>query len=157
MSVNGVLIVLVQPFSGRVISRWRRSAVLACAATLIGLGFGLHALSFTVPLAMAAVAVWTLGEILGAAVYPSVVADLAPPELRGSYQGAFHMSWGLASCVAPAVGAWVLGRHGGAMLWGSCLLLGLLAAAWNLAIAEARRRHLELLRTRHVGVSASVD
>ncbi len=32
---------------------------------LTGLGFGLHALSFTaVPLAMVAVAVWTLGEIL---------------------------------------------------------------------------------------------
>jgi MFS family permease len=157
VSVNGVLIVLLQPFTGRVISRWRRSTVLACAAALTGLGFGLHTVSFTVPLAMAAVAVWTVGEILGAAVSPSVVADLAPPELRGSYQGAFHMSWGLASCVAPAVGAWVLSRHGGAVLWGGCLLLGLIAAAWSLAIADARRRHLELLRTQHVGVSASVD
>lgn len=157
MSVNGVLIVLLQPFIGRAVTRWRRSAVLACAATLTGLGFGLHTLSFTAVLAMVAVAVWTLGEILAAAVSPSVVADLAPPELRGSYQGAFHMSWGLASCVAPAVGASVLGHHGGSMLWGGCLLMGLLAAVWNLSIAEARRRHLEVLRTRFPGVSANVD
>ena len=157
MSVNGVLIVLLQPFIGRVVTRWRRSAVLASAAVLTGLGFGLHTMSFTVLLAMAAVAVWTVGEILGAAVSPSVVADLAPPELRGSYQGAFHMSWGLASCVAPAVGAWVLDHHGGALLWGGCLLLGLLAAAWSLAIADARRLHLEQLRTRYAGVSTSVD
>jgi MFS family permease len=157
MSVNGVLIVVLQPFIGRIVTRWRRSIMLACAAALTGLGFGLHTLSFNVPLAMAAVAVWTLGEILGAAVSPSVVADLAPPELRGSYQGAFQMSFGLALCTAPAVGAWMLERQGYSVLWGGCLLLGLLAAVWNLAIANARRRHLELLRTQHAGVSTSVD
>ncbi|HEX8700637.1 MAG TPA: MFS transporter [Myxococcaceae bacterium] len=157
MSVNGVLIVALQPFVGRGVGRWRRSTVLVAAAALTGLGFGLHSLSFTMLLAMVAVAVWTLGEILSAAVSPSVVADLAPPELRGSYQGAYAMSWGLASCVAPAVGAWVLDHHGGSLLWGGCLLVGLLAAAWHMSIADARRRHLEVLRTRHVGVSTNVD
>jgi MFS family permease len=157
MFVNGALIVLVQPFIARMVTRWRRSAVLALAAVLTGVGFGMHAVSITVPLAMLAVGVWTLGEILGATVSPALVADLAPAELRGSYQGAFSMAWGLASCLAPALGGWVLERHGGASLWGGCLLLGLLAGAWNLAVADARRRHLELLRTRTSGVSASVD
>ncbi|MBN1207029.1 MAG: MFS transporter [Myxococcaceae bacterium] len=157
MFVNGALIVLAQPFIARMVAPWRRSSVLALAAVLAGLGFGLHALSFTVPLAMLAVGVWTLGEILGATVSFAVVADLAPPELRGSYQGAFSMAWGLAFCLAPAVGGWVLGHHGSSVLWGGCLLLGLLAGAWNLAVADARRRHLELLRTRHPDVSASLD
>jgi MFS family permease len=157
MAVNCALIVLVQPFSARVVSKWRRSAVLASAAVLMGLGFGLHTLSFNLPLAMAAVAVWTLGEILNATVSPSVVADLAPAELRGSYQGAFQMSWGLAFCVAPALGGWVLGRYGGLTLWGGCLLLGLLAGAWNLAAADSRRRHLEMLRARSASVSANRD
>jgi MFS family permease len=157
MAVNCVLIVLVQPFSARLMSRWRRSAALASAAVLMGLGFGLHALSFNVPLAMLAVVVWTLGEMLNATVSPSVVADLAPAELRGSYQGAYHMSWGLAFCVAPALGGWVLGRHGGPTLWGGCLLLGLIAGAWHLSAAGSRRRHLEMLRAQSVSVSAAVD
>jgi MFS family permease len=157
MGVNGVLIVLVQPFAARIASRWRRSSVMAMGAALTGLGFGMHALPATLLLAMLAVAVWTMGEILGATVNPSVVADLAPPHLRGSYQGAFAMSWGLASCLAPAIGGWVLGQFGGPTLWGGCLLVGLLAAAWSLAVAEARRRHLEQLRAQYAGVSASVD
>lgn len=157
MAVNCVLIVLVQPFSAGLVSRWRRSAVLAGAAVLMGVGFGLHTLSFNVPLAMLAAAVWTLGEILNATVSPSVVADLAPADQRGSYQGAFLTSWGLAFCVAPALGAWVLGRYGGFTLWGGCLLLGLLAGAWHLAAADSRRRHLEMLRARSASVSASVD
>jgi MFS family permease len=157
MAVNCVLIVLVQPFAVGQVSKWRRSAVLASAAVLMGLGFGLHALSFNVPLAMLAAAVWTLGEILHQAVSPSVVADLAPADQRGSYQGAFLMSWGLAFCVAPALGAWVLGRFGGLTLWGGCLLLGLMAGAWHLAAAGSRRRHLEMLRARSASVSARVD
>lgn len=157
VSVNGVLIVLVQPFTGRFLSKWRRSFVLASAAVLTGVGFGLHALSFNVPLAMMAVVVWTMGEIFNAAVAPSVVADLSPAHLRGSYQGAFYMSWGLASCVAPAMGGWVLGRYGGNILWGGCLMLGLVAAGWHLAVANARRRHMEELRTRQADVSQSVD
>jgi MFS family permease len=157
MAVNGVMIVLLQPFIARGVSRWRRSAVLAAGAVFTGLGFGLHALPATVPLAMFAVAVWTMGEILGATVSPSVVADLASPQLRGSYQGAFAMSWGVASCLAPALGGWVLGRFGAATLWSACLLTGLLAGAWNLAAADARRRHLEQLRLQHGGVSMSVD
>ncbi len=157
MAVNGVLIVLVQPFAAQLISRWRRSTVLAAGAVFTGLGFGLHSLSVNVPLAMLAVAVWTVGEILGATVSPSLVADLAPAHLRGSYQGAFTMSWGLAACLAPAIGGWVLGNLGGPSLWGGCLLVGLLAGAWHLAAADARRRHMELLRAQDGAVSASMD
>ncbi len=157
MAVNGALIVLVQPFVARLVLRWRRSAVLAAGAVFTGLGFGLHSLSTTVSLAMLAVAVWTVGEILGATMSPSVVADLAPPHLRGSYQGAFSMGWGLASCLAPALGGWVLGNLGGQTLWGGCLLIGLLAGAWSLAIADARRRHLAQLRVQYGGVSSNVD
>ena len=51
----------------------------------------------------------------------------------------------------------MLGRFGASTLWGACLLVGLLAGAWNLAAADARRRHLELLRLQHGGVSAHVD
>jgi MFS family permease len=157
MAVNGVMIVLLQPFIARIVSRWRRSAVLAAGALFTGLGFGLHALPATVPLAMFAVAVWTMGEILGATMSPSVVADLASPQLRGSYQGVFSMSWGFASCAAPVLGGWVLDRFGSATLWGGCLMTGLVAGVWNLAAADARRRHLAQLRLQHGGVSTSLD
>jgi MFS family permease len=157
MSVNGVLIVLLQPFISTWVSRWRRSAVLAASGLLTGVGFGLHALSVNLPLAALAVGVWTLGEILNGAVSLSVVADLAPPEQRGSYQGAYYMLWGLAGCAAPAVGGWVLEHLGRNALWGGCLLLGLLVMGWHLAVAQARRHHMEALRQRFAGVSAHED
>ncbi|NOK15155.1 MFS transporter, partial [Corallococcus exercitus] len=124
---------------------------------LTGVGFGLHALPASVPWAMVAVAVWTLGEMAQSPVAPSVVADLAPAELRGSYQGAYHMMWGLASSVAPALGGAMLGHVGATALWAGCFCVGLAAAAWHLTIAGARRRRVETLRLERPEMSASLD
>ncbi|WP_163989756.1 MDR family MFS transporter [Pyxidicoccus caerfyrddinensis] len=157
LAVNGVLIVVLQPFTGRRMGRMRRAHALALAGVLTGVGFGLHALSANMGLAMLAVVVWTLGEIAQAPVASTVVADLAPAELRGSYQGAYHMLWGLAACAAPAVGGQVLGRFGATSLWLGCLVVGVAAAGWHLAIAGARRRRLDALRTLRPEMSASAD
>ncbi len=70
-------------------------------------GSGVNALAGTLPaLAVYAtgVVLWTLGEVSGFPVAAAIVADLAPPELRGRYQGAFSMAWGVAFTVAPVLG-----------------------------------------------------
>ncbi|AGC42164.1 major facilitator family transporter [Myxococcus stipitatus DSM 14675] len=157
LAVNGALIVLLQPFTSRVLKHLRRAQALAIAAVLTGLGFGLHSVSAHMGLAACAVAVWTLGEMLQAPVAPSVVADLAPPGLRGSYQGAFHMLWGLASSVAPALGGWILGRAGSSSLWMTCLVLGFVCAAWQLVIADSRRRRLDAQRALRTDLSPLLD
>lgn len=157
LAVNGVLVVLLQPFAGRVMGGMRRSWALAWSSGLTGLGFGLHALGASVELATLAVTVWTLGEIAQAPVASTVVADLAPAEQRGTYQGAYYMMWALSACLAPTLGSWVLGHRGAWTLWGGCLMLGLSAAGWHLAIAEARRRRLDTLRLTRSEVSPALD
>jgi MFS family permease len=140
MAVNGLLISVGEPLLLRSTARVRRFTLLAWGAVFTGAGFGLHSLSSTAVLAAVAVGVWTLGEMIQSPVAPAVVADLAPPALRGSYQGAFHMVWGLATCVAPALGGQVLGRYGSVTLWMGCLGVGLAAAAWHLAFGALQRR-----------------
>ncbi|QRN96157.1 MFS transporter [Archangium violaceum] len=157
LAMNGVLIVLLQPFAGRAMGRMRRATALAWASGLTGLGFGLHVLGASPGLATLAVAVWTMGEIAQSPVASTVVADLAPTEQRGTYQGAYYMLWALSACVAPSLGSWVLGHQGAATLWGGCLAVGLFAAGWHLAVADARRRRLETLRLTRPEVSAAQD
>ncbi|WP_375770471.1 MFS transporter [Archangium gephyra] len=157
LAVNGVLIVLLQPFAGRAMGQVRRATALAWASALTGLGFGLHALGADPALAALAVVVWTLGEIAQAPVGSAVVADLAPAEQRGTYQGAYYMLWALSSGIAPTVGSWVMGRYGAQALWGSCLAVGVFAAGWHLAIADARRRRMATLRLTRTDVSAALD
>ncbi|MCY1074023.1 MDR family MFS transporter [Archangium lansingense] len=157
LSVNGVLIVLLQPFAGRAIGRIRRATSLAWASGLTGLGFGMHALGASPGLAVLAVVIWTLGEIAQAPVASAVVADLAPPEQRGTYQGAYYMLWALSAGIAPTLGSWVMGHYGAYTLWGGCLAVGVFAAGWHLAVADARRHRMEALRRTRSDLSASLD
>ncbi|MEO6420852.1 MAG: MFS transporter, partial [Polyangiaceae bacterium] len=83
----------------------------------------------SIPMYAFAIVIWTFGEIAGAPVTPSILADLAPPELRGSYQGAFQMTWGAGSFLAPVIGSYVLAVAGEKGLWGGCMLVGFTAAA----------------------------
>ena len=129
VALNGVLVVLLSPFSAPLMLRFSRSSGLSLAALLTGIGFGMFALGGSVALYAAAMVVLTLGEIAFAPLHSAVVASLAPPHLRGTYQGAFLLSLSLAACVSPLVGGALLARGAGSYLWFGCFLLGLLAAA----------------------------
>jgi MFS family permease len=85
---------------------------------------------------------WTVGEVIGFPVAAALVADLAPPELRGRYQGAFSMCWGVAFLLSPVVGGRLLTGLGAPALWLACLAACAAVAAGHLAAAPGRRRRL---------------
>jgi MFS family permease len=140
LGMNGVLIVLIQPLLGPFLARHDRSKTLAAGALLVGLGFGLYAIARVAPLYALGVVVWTVGEIALLPVANTVVADLAPTELRGRYQGAFGLSFGLATFIAPLLGTLILQRFGSVVLWSGCLALGLSIAAGHLLLGPSLRR-----------------
>jgi MFS family permease len=140
VAINGVMIVFLQPVIIRLIGKRRRTGVLAASALLLGLGFGLHGVVGS-PLGYAlAIAVWTIGEIANLPISSALVADLAPPALRGRYQGVYGMAWGVASCVGPLLGGFFLSGPGGRALWFSCFGLMALVACGHVAIGRARER-----------------
>jgi MFS family permease len=142
IGLNGVLIVALQPFAARALSRFRRSQVLATSAVLVGFGFGVYTLGSSAAVYALGVALWTLGEI-GVATYGmAIVAELAPVHLRGRYQGVFSMSWGLATMVGPVAGSLLADRFGSRALWSACLAAGVLIGAGHLSIAGARQKRL---------------
>jgi MFS family permease len=150
LALNGVLIVLLQPFLAPVLSRRNRSRTIAASAALVGIGFGLNALARTAPFYALGVIVWTVGEIGVLPLSNALVADVAPPHLRGRYQGAYGLSFSLAVCAAPALGTLVLQRLGAVVLWSGCLALALAVAAGHLALAPAITR----LRAQRIATTA---
>jgi len=139
IGLNGVLIVLLQPTGLKLLHGRPRARVLALGALLTGAGFGLTAFASAAPLYALSIAVWTAGEIASTSVTPAVAADRAPSHLRGSYQGAYQLVWGLSSFLAPALGSWVLDRFGGGALWTGCLVSGLLATIGHLLLSPMHR------------------
>lgn len=140
LALNGLLIVFVQPFLSPALAPHDRSRVIALGALTIGAGFGMHVFAAR-PLAYAAaVVVWTMGEMAVLPVSNALTADLAPPDLRGRYMGAYSMSFGAAVCVAPVAGTWLLATLGRTGLWAACFVAGAIACGGHLVLARSLMR-----------------
>ena len=141
VSVNGGLIALaglpVAAWAGRRMLTW----TLPASVLLIAVGIGLQTGADTFALYALAAVVWTVGEMAFLPVVPTLVSGLSPVHVRGSYQGLYHASWGLAKMIGPAAGGLVLASAGAGALWtGAALLVGLAALALAGLGPELRRR-----------------
>ena len=145
VALNGALIVVLGIPASNAAPRWPRFGALAIAGLLMGIGFGLPAIVTSFGGYALSVGIWTLGEIIGATVAPSVVADLAPIDKRGLYQGVFGAAWGLAFFTGPVLGGWIYQTRGATGLWAACLLAGVLLFAGYLALGRVAQRRMALV------------
>ena len=147
IALNGVLIVAGQLFVPRLISGRGRSHVLALAAVIIAIGFGLTAVADAALLYAITVLIWTMGEMLNSPSTSTLIAELSPVELRGRYQGVLSLSWSIAAFTAPVLGGFVQQHAGNTALWLGCAAVGFVAAGVHLTSGPARERRARRLRT----------
>ena len=139
-AINGVLIVLLQPWASVVIRGRSRPLVLAVGSLLTGIGYSMNAWGDGGMFARAgSIVVWTLGEILFTPASMSLAADLAPAHLRGRYQGVFSMAFTSGFAAAPAIGGYVIGHAGAWWLWVGCAIAGVFVAAGFVALGRRLR------------------
>jgi MFS family permease len=140
LGLNGIFIVIGQPLALRALRRFGHRQWLVAGAVLTGLGLGMNALAGGgVLVYLLAAALWTAGEIGVSTAAPVLVADFAPADRRGAYQGTYQLAWAVASTVAPLLGSLVLARLGAPALWLGCLGLCFVAGALHLKITERRQ------------------
>ncbi|MFE1264598.1 MDR family MFS transporter [Streptomyces albogriseolus] len=128
IAVNGVLIVVLQLPVTRLIEHRDPRRMLVVSSLLAGYGFGLTAFAGSVGVFALTVCVWTLAEIVNAPVQTGLVVRLSPVHGRGRYQGVYTSSWAVAALVAPLLSGFVIDRWGAAWLWGTCAVVGMVAA-----------------------------
>lgn len=136
-AVNPITVIAVQPLVLSLIDRLPSIPLLAGSSLVMGVGFGLTAFADTLPMYGVTVVVWTLGEIGFNAVGPALIADIAPADLRGRYNGVVGVAFGSAAFVAPIVGTWVYDSVSPSALWTGCLLMSAVSAIIVIACASA--------------------
>ncbi len=130
LGLNGLIIVLFQPLLTSLVASVRRERVAVWSAVLNGVGWAMNGVAGSSVASYAVgIVIWTIGEILSAPLFPAIVADLSPPDLRASYQGAFQITFGAAAALAPVLGGLVMSRYGSDVLWAACGAASLVAAA----------------------------
>lgn len=142
MALNGCLIIVAQPALTAWAARFDPSRVLVGAALLYGAGIALHGAGSFLGVHIAAVLVWTLGEIFESPTRSTIVAAMAPADARGRYQGALVMMWGCAMFVGPNLGTRIWDDAGPTALWLGCGGLGVAVALAVAVTSPSRRRRM---------------
>jgi predicted MFS family arabinose efflux permease len=148
--VNSLVITLAQLPLAKALEGRRRMAALAFMCVLwasswaivfLG-GLRLEELAAAIAFGLAGI-VFGLGECFQGPVQGALVADLAPPRLRGRYMAVSTISWDIGFIIGPAVGGFVLGAEPLA-LWPLAGVICLLAGAGSLALEPRLPRNLRL-------------
>lgn len=118
-TLNGIYIVLFQPFIRRVIQRWaqtfRRQIFIACI--LLCSGFLVFLSTPPYYLYIIAILFITFGEMLILPAIPAAAARLAPSGKAGTYQGIVGGASAGGRMVGPLIGGMLYDRGGARATW----------------------------------------
>ncbi|MBA2537901.1 MAG: MFS transporter [Actinobacteria bacterium] len=136
--INPVLVAVFQYPISRWSTRHSTRGVLALGLLILGLAMALVWPFESLVVLVAAVVLFTLGEMLQFPVATAAAADLAPERLRGSYQGALNLafegSWGPAAVIGLAL----IGAGHGGLLFAAAFPLGVVGALVFLLLPGGR-------------------
>jgi MFS family permease len=94
-AIMGAMVVFLQIPVTWVAVKARRSTAMGAGQLIMSLGLGAIFLVRDLTGVILAVAFFTLGELIYSAVYTTVVADMAPERLRGTYMGVSGLVFGI--------------------------------------------------------------
>ena len=128
LTINGGILCLLQIPAIALFQRMSNThvLVLGMSITAVGYAFQIGADSW-VTFAIATV-LWTLGELGTFPIAATTVANIAPKDVRGTYQGLYNLVWSLSNAFSPLVGGWILNAFGSHVLWTCCTVMFVIVA-----------------------------
>lgn len=122
MSLNGLLIILIELTVTTYTRRIPTVLALAVGLLLSGMGFGAIGLATSAMALALTVVVWTFGEMVFSPVAAAYIADIAPVDLRARYQASYSFTFALGLMLAP-IGGTQLYTLSPPTLWLVCFAL----------------------------------
>src|ERR687884_2291395 len=140
--VTPIVVTLFQLRLIRVVQPVPAAVKLAVALPLMGFPFLLLRVVDAVPAVALMILVFVVGEMLWVPTSQTIVAGLAPEDVRGAYMGAFGSMAAVGFALAPLLGLQVRKSFGDTALWVVVAAVSLVAAALGAAacrVAFGRR------------------
>lgn len=130
LTLNGLMVSVLQYPVTRALGRISKKAALVLGSCLYALGYFCMSFVGPYPVALAAMAIVTLGEITIAPTTLAVVGEMSPATWRGRYMGFFGLSETLGVSTGPLLGGILLDGFptGRLPVWGSIGAIAMLAA-----------------------------
>ena len=131
--INPALVTFFQLRVTRWTVRFPAGPKLVAAMLLMGFPLLLLTVNASVPMLALVVFVFVIGEMLWVPTSQSIVARLAPADLRGAYMGAFGSTAGVAFALGPFAGLTLRDAYGDTAMWSFFALVSIVAAATGAA------------------------
>ena len=135
--VNPLLVTFFQLRLTRAVEHVPAAPKYLAALLLMGLPFLLFGVTSAIPVILVVLIVFVIGEMLWVSTSQTVVAGLAPADVRGAYMGAFGGTAAVGFRLAPFLGLQVRGSAGDTAMWAAFAgvavvggVLGALACRW---------------------------
>lgn len=126
--INPLFVTLFQLRLTRRVSHVPTAPKLVVAMLLMGLPFLLLSVSAAIPVVALVIFVFVIGEMLWVPTSQSVIAGLAPEDVRGAYMGAFGSTAAAGFALAPFFGLQVRDSFGDGAMWGMFAAFSVAAA-----------------------------
>lgn len=137
LSINALLIALTEMLVIRAVERFDALHTVGVGALLVGAGLALLPLGPPYLIAVAAMVILTVGEMLAMPISNTVVAERAGRGQIGRYMGSYTLAFSTAFVVGPIAGTAVYQHLGPEVLWYGIGLTGVLL---GLGFASLSRR-----------------
>ncbi|MEJ7568780.1 MAG: MFS transporter [Gaiellaceae bacterium] len=137
--INPALVTFFQLRLTRRVSGIPAAPKLVVAMLLMGFPFLLLSVSSAIPVIAFMITVFVVGEMLWVPTSQSVVAALAPEDVRGAYMGAFSSTAAAGFALAPFFGLQVRDAFGDDAMWGMFAAFSVLAAITGAAACRGVR------------------
>jgi MFS family permease len=138
--INPICVTFLQLRLTRAVAGYARAPKLVAAMLMMGLPFLLLTVSSSLAVIVVVIVVFVIGEMLWVPTSQSVVAALAPAELRGAYMGAFGSAAAVGFALAPLVGLSVRNAYGDDAMWVLFAAVSVVAAFLGALACEGVRR-----------------
>lgn len=137
-AINTVLIIIAEVPLNNWMNDTPYKKSLVIGALLAGIGFGGFAIATTTISLIAAIVIFTFGEMIFFPVTAAYTSEITPVDRRGEYMGYYQMTFSFAFSAGPWLGTVVYENYGSVILWSGALVFGLITTVLMFFIKEKK-------------------
>ncbi len=143
MATNAVMVILFQVIVTRIAKRFPPYPVMVIGAFLYSLGIGSMAFMSSAPAFMLSMVIMTSGELLLVPTTTTLIANLAPQDMRGRYMSVYGLTWGIASGIGPVLGGFLNDQIAPVSIWYGGFLIGMIGMGLFFVLAMRQRKTVQ--------------
>ena len=117
LSLNALMVVVLQMFFTRMVSKWKPMLTMAIGNILYVIGFSMYGYVEGYAMYLLAMIIITIGEMIIAPVSQSIVANFAPEDMRGRYMAISSFAWVIPVSFGPLGAGYILDNFDPRLLW----------------------------------------